>query len=223
MKKFLLAALLAGVATSAFAADLPTHKAPPMMQPVYAPAFSWTGFYIGVNGGLGYADVGNTNFASSSGGVAGGTVGYNYQIGQFVGGVEGDLDWTGMGKSNAYVNGAVAAGTNKFNTEAMVTDRLRAGLAVDRALFFVTGGYAGVETNASFNDVLNKIGGSQSTWRNGGVVGGGVEYAFTNNISAKAEYLYAPMFSQTYFAGTPDAEKNSLALSLFRVGVNYKF
>ena len=56
-----------------------------------------------------------------------------------------------------------------------------------------------------------------------GVIGAGVEYALTNNISAKAEYLYAPFSSQTYFAGTPDAENNGLSLSLFRVGLNYKF
>ena len=226
MKKYLLAALLAGVATGAFAADLPTHKAPPMMQPVYAPpAFSWTGFYIGVNGGYGYGGLSDTNFGNASGGVVGGTAGYNYQIGQFVGGVEGDLDWTGMSKSNAYVNGVapLAAGTNKFSTDEMATARLRAGFAVDRALFFVTGGWAGIQTNASFTDINNGITGSQSVWRNGAVIGGGIEYAFTNNISAKGEYLYAPMASQTYFAGTPDAENNKLAVSLFRVGVNYKF
>ena len=56
MKKFLLAALLAGVATGALAADLPTHKAPPAPAPAMSPrTFTWTGFYVGVNGGYGFA------------------------------------------------------------------------------------------------------------------------------------------------------------------------
>jgi outer membrane immunogenic protein len=104
----------------------------------------------------------------------------------------------------------------------MTTERLRVGIAMDRSLFFITGGYAGVETRASFIDNAGAFG-AQNAWRNGGVVGGGVEYAFTNNISAKAEYLYAPMSSQTYFGGTPYAENSGLSMSLARVGLNYKF
>ena len=132
--------------------------------------------------------------AAPNGGLLGGPAGYNYQVGQFVGGVEADLDWTDMNKSNVY-----ALGTNKFSTSTMTTERLRAGIALDRTLLFVTGGYAGIETKGSFNDTLNLISGSQSTWRNGGVIGGGVEYAFTNNITAKAEYLYMPTVGRELF------------------------
>jgi outer membrane immunogenic protein len=219
MKTFLLAALLAGVATSAFASDLPSRKAPPAMSPIYAPpAFSWTGFYVGVNGGFGYGGLSDTNFSSPSGGVVGGTAGYNYQFGQFVVGVEADLDWADLHRTNSFVNG-----TNKFSIDTMTTERLRLGYAADRALFYITGGYAGMETTGSVHDTVYSNYASQDTWRNGGVIGGGVEYAFTNNISAKAEYLYAPMESKSYFSGTPDAEKNGLDVSLFRLGLNYKF
>ena len=185
-----------------------------MAPVVYAPAFTWTGFYIGVNGG--FADrvtSGSTNFGSSTGGTIGVTGGYNYQIGQFVAGFEGDVNWLDTSKSAAYING-----TNKFSTNTMITDRLRAGYAIDRTLLFVTGGYAGMQTRASFNDTVFGFSGSQSGWRSGGVLGGGVEYAFTNNITAKAEYLWAPMGGKTYFSGTPDVEKNNIDLSLFRVG-----
>ena len=217
MKKIILAALLTTVATGAFAADLPSKKHPPVMQPVYAaPAFSWTGFYLGVNGGYGYSNVSNTRFASPSGGLLGVQGGYNYQIGQFVGGIEGDLDWTGMNRSNGIPQGSVS-----LKTDTMTTERLRAGVAMDRALFFVTGGYAGIHTNGSY--LFNGATGSQGAWRNGGVIGGGVEYAFSNNISAKAEYLYAPMFSRTYFAGTPIVENSGLGVSVARLGLNYKF
>jgi outer membrane immunogenic protein len=214
MKKFLLAALLAGVATSALAADLPTRKAPPPPTPAYAPpAFTWTGFYIGVNGGYGFGDLTKSNFGSPSGGLVGGTAGYNYQIGQFVAGVEGDLDWADLNKS-----GVNAIAPYKTDIDSLATVRARAGFAVDRALLFVTGGYAGAEMNASYAGI-----GSQSDWRSGGVIGGGLEYAFTDNISAKAEYLYAPFYDKSYFGGTPGAEKSGLDLSLVRAGLNYKF
>lgn len=220
MNKFLAAALLAGVATSAMAADLPNRTTTPAPPPVYAPPpFTWTGFYIGVNGGYGWGSVSSSNFGGISGGLFGGQVGYNYQVGQFVGGVEGDLDWSGLSSGGH----GYALGSNKLTTNTMVTDRLRAGVALDRALLYVTGGYAGVDTRGSFFDTVNGIGGAQSNWRNGGVIGAGLEYAFTNNITAKAEYLYMPMGSTTYFAGTRDAENSGLNISLVRAGLNYKF
>ena len=218
MKKVLLAALMAGVASSAMAADLPTRKAPPAPQ-VYAapPVFSWTGFYVGVNGGWG-AGTNGGDFGSPTGGLVGGTAGYNYQIGQFVVGLEGDWDWADLNK-NGY--SAVLASPYSNKIDDLVTVRARAGYAIDRALLYVTGGYAGIDTNGSF--LLGGVPGSQESWRNGGVIGGGVEYAFTNNISAKAEYLYAPMSSKGYFAGTPIAENSGLAVSVARLGLNYKF
>ena len=218
MNKILLAALLAGVASSALAADLPSKKGPPPAPVVYAPAFSWTGFYVGANAGWAFADPSKTNLPSASGGLIGGQVGYNYQVGQFVGGVEADLDYNSANRSHGY-----ALGTNKLSVGTMTTERVRAGVAMDRALLFVTGGYAGVDVRGSFNDTVNGLNGAQTVWRNGGVVGAGIEYAFTNNLSAKAEYLYIPLSSASYFAGTPDAERSGLGINTIRAGVNYKF
>jgi len=209
MKKFLLAALLAGVATSALAADLPSHKAPPPPVPAYAPqAFSWTGFYIGVNGGYGFGS-GGRDFGNPDGGLVGVTAGYNYQIGQLVLGVESDWDWADLTKS-----GSNNAGLYSSRVDDLFTARARAGYAIDRALLYVTGGYAGAE------DKIGLAGfGSQSDWRSGGVIGAGLEYAFTNNISAKAEYLYEPLADKSFAAGT----KSDLNLSFVRAGLNYKF
>jgi outer membrane immunogenic protein len=219
MNKLLLAALFASVATGAFASDLlPTKKGQPPAPQVYAPPFSWTGFYIGVNGGWGWSDLSSTNFANGNGGMFGGQAGYNLQMGQFVGGIEADLDGTDISSRNAYT-----LGTNKFSTGLLTTERVRGGLAIDRALLFVTAGYAGIDTRASFNDTFNGLSGYESTWRNGGAFGGGVEYAITNNISLKAEYLYMPFASQTYFSGTPDSEKSDLSINSVRGGINYKF
>src|SRR5690348_10241423 len=90
---------LAATTAPAAAADL-ARRAPyyPAPAPVYAPVFNWTGFYIGINGGGGF---GSSNWDSTgsrnvSGGLIGGTVGYNYQFGQVVVGIEGDIDWSGI-------------------------------------------------------------------------------------------------------------------------------
>jgi outer membrane immunogenic protein len=215
MTRLLIGALLAGAATSVFAADLPTYKAPP--PAVYVPPFSWTGVYFGVNGGYGWATTNSNTFGNPSGGFVGGTLGANYQMGQFVFGAEGDWDWANI--ANTQTNLLVS---NYMDINQILTARARAGVAFDHALVFVTGGYAGVGTEASFA-VFNGFGGSQNTWVNGGAIGGGVEYAFTNNVTAKVEYLYLPLSSTTYFGSTAWSERAPEDVSLLRAGLNYKF
>ena len=203
MKKFLLAALLAAL-RRALGRRLAEPRPPRRPMPAYAPqAFSWMGFYIGVNGGYGFGSDGK-DFGNPSGGLVGVTAGYNYQIGQLVLGVESDWDWADLTKSGLYSS----------RVDDLFTARARAGYAIDRALLYVTGGYAGAEDKISIAGF-----GSQSDWRNGGVIGGGLEYAFTNNISAKAEYLYEPLADKSFGTGT----KSDLNLSLVRAGLNYKF
>ena len=218
MKALFIAVLMAGAATGALAADLPTHKSPMAPAPMYsAPAFTWGGLYVGINGGFGYAGLGDTNFGNPSGGLVGGTLGYNYQMGQFVFGVEGDFDYAFMKADNGF-----AFGNTTYKVNWITTERLRLGYAVDRALFYVTGGYAGVSTHASIADNFGYAN-ARNDWRSGGAIGGGIEYAFTNNISAKAEYLWLPMEDKTYWTATPYTETNRMSVSLARVGLNYKF
>ena len=107
MKRILMAGAVALVAgTHAFAADLPPPMAPPPRAPAayvpVSPAYNWSGFYIGVNAGYGFGDsTWNTPLAAPStspsfgvnGEMAGATLGWNYQIGQIVLGIEGDYDW----------------------------------------------------------------------------------------------------------------------------------
>src|SRR6202158_2011747 len=105
---------LAGLTGSACAADMgrPVYKAPP--QVYIAPVYNWTGFYIGANGGYGW---GSTNWSALGsnfdvkGGLFGGQVGYNWQFGQFVYGLEADVDWTDI-HGNSLVNGAVGCAVN---------------------------------------------------------------------------------------------------------------
>jgi outer membrane immunogenic protein len=218
MKKILTAALLATVATSAFAADLPTRKGPPP-APVYVPPpFTWTGFYVGVNGGYGFGSGGNATFGNPSGGLVGGTAGYNYQIGQFVTGVEASLDWADLTKTQILLNGS----STSQKVDSLGNILARFGLAADRALFYVAGGYAGGDVRGTDLTAAG-LSYSNSGWQNGWALGGGVEYAFTNNISAKAEYLFSQLSDKTYFAGSPDVVKAGLNVNTFKVGVNYKF
>jgi outer membrane immunogenic protein len=221
MKKIFAAMLLASVATTAFAADLPArNSAPP--APVYvAPVFTWTGFYLGVNGGYGWSnfrDNPGSTFPDPKGGLIGGTAGFNYQINQFVVGFEENLDWADLNNSHTLANGI----STSSKLESQFTAFGRAGYAIDRSLLFVEGGYAGGELRNTLSDPINGSF-SQSNWANGWGIGGGVEYAFTNNITARADYVFSQYQNKNYFAGSPDAVKAGLNVSDIRLGLNYKF
>jgi len=211
MKKIISGSLLCAAlftATASSAADLPRRNVAPA-APVYAaPVFTWTGFYAGANAGYGWNSFtrgGDTLFGSANGGNYGLTGGYNYQIGQYVVGVEGDYDFMSAKGTN---------GANSGTQNSLGTLRGRVGYAVDRALLFGTAGYAG----ASIKTANASTSGTQ--WYNGYVLGGGLEYAFTNNISGKAEYLWDNLSSQSILNNTNTAGMRD---SILRAGVNYHF
>jgi outer membrane immunogenic protein len=223
MKKVLIGALLAGVATSAFAADLPTSKPAPPVPYAPPPIFTWTGFYVGANAVYGWGDLNGPNngvFGSPSGGMGGLTAGYNYQIGQFVTGLEGDFDWGDISENKTLAGGDFS----KYHVSDFATIRARAGVAMDRALIYVTGGYAGGEVRGTLVDAALPGVFTNSTWQSGYAVGAGIEYAFTNNISAKAEYLFSSLGQKTYAAADPTlATRSGLDISMIRAGINYRF
>jgi len=291
MKKFLTAAaaMLLGIG-GAVAADLPTRKGP-VLAPVYVPpAFTWTGFYVGVNAGYGWADRHNDNdglpffgavpvggfFGGGSGGDNGGFVGgvqagYNYQFGVgqgFVLGAEADIDYADLGRrGNNLVFGSftlpqfpgtvftpAGLASHNDNNQFLGTVRLRAGYAFDRFLVYGTGGlaYGGISNRNGFGGgfiantgagFVNPVSGAAgpstafvggvsngSSSRVGWTLGAGVEYAFWNNWSVKAEYLYvnlghsngnAAIFLPGALAvtnGNRDAN-----VSIVRAGLNYRF
>ena len=191
----------------AVAADLPRRATAPAPYVAPVPVFTWTGLYAGVNAGYGWGTqkgAANATYGKLDGAQVGGTVGYNYQMGQIVLGVEGDMDW-----SNAKnTNGALVSKQTSTGTA-----RGRVGYAVDRVLLFTTGGYAGGSVERSVGSV------SASDWHNGYALGGGMEYAFTNNVSAKAEYLYTDLSSKADTA----ISRAALTQNTVRMGVNYRF
>ena len=217
MKNVILAAtVLAGAFTgSAYAADLPSRKAP-VAYVAPLPLFTWTGFYVGANGGIVFSN--GNGFGGSTGGTFGGTVGYNYQFGQFVVGAEGDFNYADVSRNQSPALGfATSSRLRDFGTA-----RLRLGYAIDRVLIYGTGGYAGGDVRSTLSNTVTGFSASNSGWRSGYTVGGGVEYAFTNNISAKVEYLYTSLESKTLTVA-PVSLSQRPQFSTVRVGLNYKF
>jgi outer membrane immunogenic protein len=218
MKRYVLASLTALAAvmtmTAANAADLPHRHAMPTKAPAYAVPYVWTGFYLGINGGAGWgrSDVAapfSTGTFNTSGGLVGGTLGYNYQMGQTVFGLEADGDWT-------HLNGSAtcALTTCQTSNDWLATARGRLGYAVDRFLPYVTAG-------AAFGDIKTNVTGigSATDTKAGWTAGGGVEAKIAGPWSAKLEYLYVDLGRGASVLGAD----SSLHTNLVRAGVNYKF
>jgi outer membrane immunogenic protein len=211
MKQFLLASV--GIAAlgiaSASAADLPVHRSMPTKAPVYsAPAmYDWSGPYIGINGGYGF---GGTN--DGDGGLVGATLGYNYQSGPWVLGLEGDMNWTN-------IKGSSTCGGTSCSTENhwLGTARARLGYAMGptgRIMPYVTGG-------AAFGDIENSAAGvgTVSDSKAGWTIGGGLEAALSGPWTAKVEYLYVDLGD----GPTIGANTSSFDTNIIRAGLNYKF
>jgi outer membrane immunogenic protein len=189
------------VAGSASAADLGTRM--PMAPAPYAQP-TWGGLYIGAFTGVAYSsptvyggDPGETYISdlgihnSKFSGMLGGAVGYNWQSGAFVYGLEGDIAGVFGGKScSDYSDGCAYSSTR---TNYIATIRGRAGFAFDRALIYLTAGYAGVGTKDGYNDCVGcgafSAPGTVKSYHNGMALGGGVEFAVSQNWSVKVEGL----------------------------------
>jgi outer membrane immunogenic protein len=210
MKKILLATVgfaALGIA-SASAADLPVQRAMPVKAPAYvSPMYNWTGPYIGINGGYAFD---STN--SGDGGLVGATLGYNFQTGPWVLGIEGDYDWTKISGSSACF-----AGSCSIDNHWIATVRGRLGYAMGPTgnwLPYITGG-------AAFGDIENKVGGvgTVSDTNAGWTLGGGVEAAISGPWTAKVEYLYVDLGDGPSLAG----QGSGFHTNIIRAGLNYRF
>ena len=153
---------------------------------MYNPIYNWTGFYVGINGGGGWGNSqwDGLNKFDLSGGMIGGTIGYNWQVGQIVVGAEGDIDWSGVKGNTGVLCGASCETRNKW----LATVRGRLGYAFDRFLPYITAGLAAGDINATRPGFP---GGSSSNA--GWTVGAGLEFGIASNVSIKAEYLYVDL------------------------------
>jgi outer membrane immunogenic protein len=220
MKRVVFACLgMLGLVATANAADLPRRYNPPPVAPVYAPVYNWTGFYIGINGGGAWGSTKWDSVGSFdvSGGMVGGTIGYNWQVQQFVFGLEGDADWTSISGSTT----AACAFGCKTKNNWLATVRGRIGYSFDRFLPYVTGGLA-----------LGNIKPSQPGFAGGDdtnagwTVGGGLEFVIAGNWTAKAEYLYVDLGKFNCGLGCGNGfnpDNVSFTAHVVRGGVNYRF
>jgi outer membrane immunogenic protein len=217
VKRFLLVSAVAlAFGNVSLAADLTTVP--------NGPSYNWSGFYIGAMGGYAQSDkiratVGNVTVTSSSdelkGGFAGGTLGYNFQTGGVVLGVEADAAWSDIKWSTTAFGVTLA---DKIQAFGSVTGRV--GFAVDAALLYGKGGYAWADNQISASVLSGSF--SQSQLHSGWTVGGGVEYLFTPALSGKAEYMFADYANQAYLSAfVPGGIGLGGTTHSVKVGLNY--
>jgi outer membrane immunogenic protein len=241
MTKLLLTgtALLVIASASAMAADLSRPSAP---APVYTKApmmapFSWTGIYVGGDVGYGFAQSTGT-IASAGGGfasvpysfnvngpLAGGFIGGNYQMGQYVFGAEADWQWANLTGNSGAVPGFGGAVTASTTVKSYGSARGRLGFAVDHWLFFGTAGWAWGTWSTSYGPAGGAVLATDSaSSAKGWTAGAGVEYAFTNNILGRVEYRYTDLGSVTFVApGLISELGNKVTISDIRAGLAFKF
>jgi outer membrane immunogenic protein len=266
LKKILMTATaLVATVSAAVAADLPRKTAPAPAFVTAAPVFSWTGFYVGLNAGAQFGDsrtntIGTPAFLAlvpagtapgrlsknSAGFIGGAQIGYNWQLGNYVAGLEADIQYVDGNKTSSFT-GLPVLGTRlttsaKSELEYFGTLRGRLGYTpFDRLLVYATGGlaYGSVKSNASVVGVDAPAlawSGSKTDQKFGWTVGAGAEYALTSNWTIKGEYLYYDLGRSTVSAFGNGAVRANAALngidyvgrtqnrgSIVRAGLNYKF
>ena len=246
MKRALIGAALVtsfgmGVGT-AFAADV--YSGGSKDQSVYA-APDWSGWFAGVNGGGWYANTQDINYFAvgaglvdtgtfkSSGGFGGGQIGFNWQQGQLVYGLEADIQGAGTQSNSGpiYAPGNVIAGRGKDELVFFGTVRGRLGYAFGSTLLYATGGFAYGDVHRSVDLFAGSVvGATFARYRTdvGFAVGGGIEYKFTPAWSVKAEYQFIDLGSEELMGTAPafggiSTYTNGLneTYNTVRVGVNY--
>jgi outer membrane immunogenic protein len=217
-----IAALLAGAtslaASQALAADLmePVPVAPIEALPIERGAFDWTGFYVGATAAYGWGEYGvtaggTTESIDVDGFTGGAYLGYNFAMTpNWIVGAEADVM---MGGRDSFTVGGVDV---ESRNPVLSTVRARVGYAFDNFLVYGTGGLAVGFGEAEINGERDK------NTHLGWAAGGGVEAALTDNITARAEYLYIDTKRETYTAGGSSASAD-LDASLIRFGLGYKF
>jgi outer membrane immunogenic protein len=247
MKRLLLASVglvaLAAATVPASAADLRAPRpaaAPAAVMPIY----NWTGFYIGAHVGWGHTDKEWTHtdpvidllfidrHGKADGFLGGGQVGFNWQTGALVLGVEGQFSWVDWEKRD-HCFGAVGSAFEVHcghSVDWVATLAARIGFAAANWLFYVKGGVAFADENFHvhsplFATTVHSNGDHEVGW----MVGAGIEYGFTPNWSAKVEYNFMDFGDSTvHFRDATglifdDRIKIDQQVHVVKFGINYRF
>jgi outer membrane immunogenic protein len=246
-KSLIIAVAFASLVTAgtAIAADVSYQAAPPVPAPPM-PAFSWTGFYVGAHAGHGWSLneqtftsilgnlLTNENNYTGAGFLGGAQAGFNYQVGPWVWGVEGEFSSAGIdGEGNCVIASPTALLNCDTKADWLGTAAARIGFASNKTLVFVKGGGAWVHDKYDVSDFEPPPrSDSVDQTRLGWMFGTGVEYAFYGNWSAKVEYDYLdfgtqgvtfpglPAFSPQFIRTTVDIRQR---IQLVKFGLNYRF
>lgn len=207
-KVWLLSAVALLQAGAAKAADMPAVE--PII-PVAVPSFTWTGGYVGVQGGYDWFDASNRGRANSKpdGFTIGGFAGFNYQFegSPVVVGAEADINYSDA-----------SGGSRRFRSDMDWTGaiRMRVGYAFDRFLVYGAGGLALAD-----HEVRGRPG-SDDTTAVGWTIGGGVEAAITDNVTARVEYRYSDFGTDTFSVANTRV-KSDVTDNRVLLGLGYKF
>jgi outer membrane immunogenic protein len=260
MKKFILVGLsliasltALDIGGSALAADVagepiyPSYGVPINYGIPPSVAYNWTGFYIGANVGGHFPkdEIGTTSFGfpgaavidansatslTPSGILAGLQIGYNWQVGRILLGLEVDADWLGGSASRSLSFGPPLNGvmTNTSKAQFLTTVRPRVGVVLDRWLLYVTGGLAFETfiTNDTFTlpGATGLTGIDKRSTRTGETIGGGIEYAVLDSWTVKFEYLYVNFGTfDTNIPDLPITVHHQYFDNVARIGLNYRF
>jgi outer membrane immunogenic protein len=190
---------------TAFGADVsaPTSTAPVLFS-------YWTGAYLGIQGGWGWT---TTSGLDAKGVLGGGQVGYNYQIGTFVLGIEGDGAFANISQTIA----GLANSTVKDDSFASLRGRF--GLGIKNVLLYGTAGAGWGESKVSGINLAG-VPVSGKSWQTGWSAGAGAEYAFVPNWSIKLEYIHYGLGNLTFLGLL---NPRNLDIETVKVGVNYLF
>lgn len=213
-------------AISASAADLAPQRG------FYPPAipFTWTGFYAGLNAGYAFGDAhtalpfnGPAVTSAYDGFIGGGQIGFNWQTGAAVFGLEADIQYADVKGSEILPLTTVTAANT---LDWFGTARARAGYAFNGILPYVTGGFAFGRNAYQFTDITTGNGAGGTATHTGWTIGGGVEFMVREAWSVKLEYLHVDLGSHDTIRGVPFANEVTpinLKFDFVRMGVNYRF
>jgi outer membrane immunogenic protein len=225
----LAVALAAGISTAAYADG---YGPGPSYAPRYNP--TWTGFYVGVNGGYAWSDYSDqfsvpaVSFGglAPKGGFGGGQIGYNWQAGHILLGVEADIQGAGIDDNKTVLGVDFKSGLDYFGTV-----RGRLGYAFGPSLLYATSGFAygGVKNEIAVPGVIEFKNAGTAT---GYTIGGGYEYKFNPGWSLKTEYQYIDLSkNDPTLTGVGDIcalaagvlKCRDDAFHTLRIGLNYQF
>jgi len=220
-----VAVFAVSVPASAFAADLPSRQA--AVSPPPPPVFNWTGIYLGAQIGYEFGrDASSvpglvpTVYASPGGVIGGVHIGYNYQNGHAVAGIEADVNGSNYSASVVNPFDGTVKGVHS-SVDGSIRGRL--GLSYDRVLFYGTGGvaYGSIQDDYTVPAIgFDPIPKGHIGW----TAGAGVEYAINDRWSARVEYRLTDYGHYTdYISGTTFSRTNHETDNRVQAGFSYKF